>query len=67
MSVQLLRDGATADLIETIATYTSFLTERVDDLDAMRLNQGIIKGLRLAIEIVDHRANNLHAEGAPWR
>lgn len=67
MSVQLLRDGAVSDLNEQIDIYVAFLTERVDDLDQIRLNQGVIKGLRLAIEAIDHRANNLHSKDAPWR
>ncbi len=67
MSVQLLRDGAVSDIQERIAEYTAYLTDRTDDLDTVRRYQGIIVGLKLAIDAVDHRANNLHSQDAPWR
>lgn len=68
MSVQLLRDGAIADLKAQIEEKQGLLSNCVThDLGQLRLLQGMVQGLKTAIELIEDRAGNLHPGGAPWR
>lgn len=61
MSAQLLEQGTLKDLAEKRDEYALYCARKTQDsLDQMRLNQGIVQGLELAMEILNHRANNLH-------
>lgn len=67
MSASLLRDAAKSDIQAEIEKHTVLLVERRDGLDVMRDHQGMIAGLKRAIELIDDRANNLHAKDGTWR
>lgn len=58
---QLLRDGAIADIRQDIAEYEARCARRTEDtIDQIRLNQGIVRGMEMAIDRILHRAANLH-------
>jgi len=69
MSVQLLRDGAIADLKAQIEEKKELLAKCVThDLGQLRLLQGIVQGMQTAIELIEDRSGNLHPGAAPpWR
>jgi hypothetical protein len=61
MSGQLLRDAVIAELQQSVTVHEGYLSARTaDTLDQMRLNQGVVRGLKLAIDIIENRARNLH-------
>lgn len=64
MSVELLRSRLSEDLHRVInETAAVLVDQRQASLDEMRYNQGLIAGMRIAIDKLDDRYKNLHAIG----
>lgn len=64
MSVDLLRSRLSDDLQSQIDDQAAVLVDQSQaTLDAMRFQQGLIAGLRIAASLLEDRYKNLHAIG----
>lgn len=61
MSADILRRKVVSALEEQILAYAGFCARRTgDSLDDIRLNQGVVRGLEVAIEHVNDLYNRLY-------
>jgi hypothetical protein len=62
MSATVLRDQVRDDLQKQVREHVGYLADRTSDtLDQLRLNQGRIEGLRIALDLLNQRYRDLNS------